>query len=102
MNTINNIWIGLLHVRSKAPKGVLENSSGAYVNVLAMAKNINDFVGQIKNALIELNLEFIEIEDVELLSERKEKFEVDSSIIFLAEEVEQSNEMRFGVFHTYE
>jgi hypothetical protein len=102
MNIENNIWIGLAQVSSKSVNGLLGSSKGAYVNVLALASNSNDFTEKVIKAIKELELDFVQIEDVELFSERIESYEINDNIINLAIEVNKSKELRFGNFHTFE
>lgn len=101
MSIENNIWIGLAQISSKSVNGLLGSSNGAYVNVLALASNSNDFCEKVKKAINNLNLDFVQIEDVELLSERSESYEISDNIIKLAKEVKKYKELRFGNFHTF-
>ena len=102
MVSYNNIWIGLVHVSSLPNNDLLGNAKGAYVNVLALANNPNDFTNKVKESIIDLGLDFIELEDAELFSERIENYEVQENIKILATEVIKSKEVRFGDFHTYD
>ena len=96
-----NIWIGLLEVSTRSRKGVLGNSLGAFVNILALAKNRDEFIEKVKKSIDELELDFVEITEIELFSERKKNFNLGNELISLAEEVVKYNELKFGDFHTY-
>ncbi|MBP1645602.1 MAG: hypothetical protein H6Q16_1177 [Bacteroidetes bacterium] len=96
-----NVWIGLLEVSTRSRKGVLGNSLGAFVNVLALAKNRDEFIEKVKISIDELELDFVEIAEIELFSERNKNFNLGNELISLAEEVVQYDELRFGDFHTY-
>lgn len=102
MNINEDIWIGLLQVSSRSKNGLLGSSSGAYVNVLAKAKNSNDFIEKVKKSVNELDLDFVEINEIDLFNERQKKFKINNSIICIAKDVTKSKELRFGNFHTYE
>lgn len=102
INTNEDIWIGLLQVSNKSENGILGSSLGAYVNVLALAKNSNEFINKVKEAINELYLDFIDIEEMDLFTERKKKYIIDNNIIRLSKEVVKYKELRFGDFHTYE
>jgi len=102
VNINESIWIGLLQVSSKLENGILGSSLGAYVNVLAIAKNSNEFIDKVKEAVNELDLDFVDIEEIDLFTERRKKYRIDNSIIRLAKDVVKYKELRFGDFHTYE
>lgn len=102
INIKKNIWIGLLQVSSKSKNGILGSSLGAYVNVLALAENNNEFIDKVKDAVNELDLNFVDIEEIDLFTERRKKYKTNYNIIRLAKEVVKFKELRFGNFHTYE
>lgn len=102
MNIHNIIWIGLAQVSSRPDNGLLGSAKGAYVNVLALATNPTDFTNKVKKAIMNLGLDFVQIEDVEPFSERSENYEMTDIIINLAMDVSKSKEIRFGNFHTFD
>lgn len=102
MNIKDNIWIGLAHVSSRPGNGLLGGANGAYVNILAIADNPSAFLDKVKEALEDIKLDFIRIEDIELFSKRSENYKIDKGIIELAIEVSKTKELRFGTFHTYD
>ena len=102
MNIIKKKWIGLLHVSTLSRDGILGDVSGAYVNVLALVENSDEFIEKVKEATNELGLEFIGIDDSEPLSERMKKFKINDELVRISKEVIASNELRFGTFHTYD
>jgi len=101
MSIQTSIWIGLAQVSSRPGNGLLEGAKGAYVNVLAIANNASDFTDKVKKAVTDLGLDFVLVEDVEPFSERSENYEINESIINLAIEVNETKELRFGSFHTF-
>src|ERR1035437_1981787 len=100
MILFNNIWIGLAHVSNLHNNTLLGNAKGAYVNALALASNPIDFTNKVKESIIDLGFDFIELEDVELFSERIENYEVQENIKILATEAIKSKEVLFGNFHS--
>jgi hypothetical protein len=101
MNIKANIWIGLVQISNRPDNGLLDGAKGAYVNVLAMANDSFDFIEKVKKALANLELGFVQIEDVEPFSERSKYYEMDENIINLAIEVSKTKELCFGNFHTF-
>lgn len=102
MNSSTYTWIGLVELSGKHGNKILNNSTGAFVNVLASALSARDFTNKVKETIESMGLEFIQIDDVELFSERAEKNELDKNIIKLAIEVIETGEIRFGDFHTFD
>lgn len=102
MNNSTYTWIGLVEISDKPGNEILNDSTGAFVIVLASALSARDFTNKVKENIESMGLEFIQIEDVELFSERAEKNELDKNIINLAIEVIETGEIRFGDFHTFD
>lgn len=97
------VWIGLITVKPKpGNKFFAKNSKGAYVNILAWADRTSEFQSEVKHALDDYHLKLVEMEDVEPLSVRQQKFNVDSKLINLSAEVENTGNVRFGTFHYFE
>ncbi len=97
------VWIGLITVKPKPGNKFFDkNSKGAYVNILAWADRKSEFQSEVKHALDDYFLKLIEMEDVEPLSMRQGKFNVDSKLIDLSVEVENTGKVRFSTFHYYE
>lgn len=102
MSIEDNIWIGLAHVKSRSNNGVLGIAKGAFVNVIAYASNVDDYIDKVAVAVNDLELDFIEIEDLELLSERKTKSGLNQGLSQKAIEVSETKGLRFGNFHTFD
>lgn len=96
------VWIGLVTVKPKSGNKFFDkDSKGAYVNILAWANKKSEFQSEVKHALDDYQLKLIEMEDIEPMSIRLEKFSVDSRLIDLSIEVENTGKVRFGTFHFY-
>ena len=59
----DNIWVGLLEVRAKPNSDLLGKNQGAYVTVLACAKNEKSYLNIFKKALNERGLIFLGFEE---------------------------------------
>jgi len=94
------LWIGLANV---VPHQNTEyDFDGAFVTVLCLAKNNEEFVSVVNSSFEELEMEIIEISDVEKYLDRKKRVILDDDITELANEVELSRRVCFGTFHAYD
>jgi hypothetical protein len=96
------VWIALLEVTPCPKCELLDEGTGAFVNALVLAKNILEYQLKIEQALNELYLVLVGIEDIELLSERSTKFLIDEKILQLAKDVQTTNSVRFSTSQIYE
>ena len=99
--TSNELWIGLVNVIPKQGNDDLGDSSGAYVNVISYASSSSQFCKLVKKELLELGFIVVEIEDIELFSDRIETYSVSDELFDLAREVESSKKIGLGTFHSY-
>lgn len=96
------LWIGLAEVVQKnreTPLGSIDKA--ACVNVVGMAFDPADFSKRTAEALSEAEFDMINLEDVEVFSERLNTHEVDEGLQELGREAEIDGQMKFGTFHTY-
>jgi hypothetical protein len=98
------IWIGLVKIKSTSGKNrLLGNAKRGYVNVIALASSKSDYSKKVKEALFEMNMEAIRLEDVEPLHSRVQHYSVDKAIIAQAKQILKGRErVRFSTFHTYD
>jgi altronate dehydratase len=106
MNTSNKykleVWIGLAKVNAKN-KNVFKNANNAYVNVIGLANNKNNFRERVKEELLQLNLSLTRLEDVEIFNNRVQSYRVDKVLYKLADELLKNGKwVKFSKFHTYE
>lgn len=101
MTGSNEVWIGMVHVRTTPSAVVLADSSGGWVNVLAWAQTPDEYRSQVSEAIAYYGLELRSIEDVEPLRLRLGKASVEPLLNQRAKEVEATQMLRFGTFHTY-
>lgn len=99
------IWIGLAKVSAKNDVKSQLKANNAYVNVVGVAKSKLLFKKHVRDAL-ERNwgISLKRIEDVELLNDRLKKYDVDESILSLANSLRNDihNNIKFSTFHTFE
>ena len=102
MNIPNKkIYIGLIEVFAGEGNSLLETGIIAFVNILAIAENEEEYNFKVKEAINYYGLTLKKIEDVEILEERKKHFEVSDELLNLAENLNDEINLRFGTFHTF-
>lgn len=96
------LWIGLIKVEQSEKDGVLGDADQAYTNIIGLAKNKIDFRSQIKQAVEELKLQLLRLEDAEPLSVRQKKSIIHKDLSILAKEVKKTGKVAFDVFATFD
>jgi hypothetical protein len=103
MEERSNLWIGLADVVPKPECQILQNSKGAFANVMAWAKSAQEFRQKVENSLRDLDLELVDLEDAQTFSERgKGDVVFDDQIHEIKERVEHGGEdVAFGTFYKW-
>jgi hypothetical protein len=94
------IWIGMAHVKPNN-KNVLNGADGAYVNIVGYACSTEQFEERTKVALLDLDINLLDMEDVELFEIRTARAEPEAAIFHLIEELKFDRSIKFGTFHSY-
>lgn len=96
------LWIAFVHVAPSNLSAPIAGHKGAYANVVGAARDRESFIRRLAGAAADLNLHLLEVEDVEPLSERLHKWQVDPEIHDLARDASTEAEaVHFGTFHAY-
>src|SRR6267378_5531428 len=99
---MKRVRIGLVGVRKLAGCQILEETNGAFVNVLTVALSVEEFEMKVQHCATELLLFFDEIEDAELFEARIVKHEVAEKLKDLSDQPEHHpSGAFFGTFHTH-
>jgi hypothetical protein len=69
---------------------------------LSSAQNDVEFLMIVRKEAEEIGLVIDQVEWIETLSDRLERFDLEEYIIVLAKEVDKEGGCRFGVFHAWE
>ncbi len=96
------VWIGLALVKQRERDGALGDADQAYVNVLAPAMDGLDFRAQVKQAVKELQLTLIRLDDAETMKARLSKHHIHKDLRNLAKEAERTGLARFDIFQTFD
>jgi hypothetical protein len=96
------VWIGLVGAKPLPDSEFFgEGVIGGYSNALVLASNEEGFREEVVKALETFNVLLTEVEDVEPLSARTSKWEVDEELLTLADVVRVSGSPMFGTWHVY-
>lgn len=95
------LWIGLAKVEPSSRNGVLGDTKGAYTNAIATADGRANFRTKVKEALADLELRLIRLEDVETLKSRLSKYSIDPELRKVAKVASNSGQVSFGTFHAF-
>jgi hypothetical protein len=96
------VFIGLAHVKAnRIATDVLKGANGAYVNILCLATNESEFLNEAAKTLNFLGLNLVDVEDIEPIDKRIEKYEVDDNLLKLVKQVNEENKVMLGTFHAY-
>jgi hypothetical protein len=104
MNTTNDytdVWIALVEVRTNGPHTDLGDVAGAYVNVVVKSSDAASVREQIEVACAGLGLCVEDVEDLEPVVERRERFVMPSAMLDLACVTATDGQLRFGTFHAF-
>ena len=95
-------WIGLVNVIPLPGNNDLLGAKGAYVNVLALASNSDDFRAVVNSEFSAHKFYVVSIEDVERLAERVKHSPLDQELCAIADDVMRTGNIGFGAFHAYQ
>ena|ERR1041385_6573357 len=100
--SIDELWIGLAKVEQSTRNGVLGEADRAYTNAVAMADSRVSFRAKVREALAELGLRLMRLEDAETLKARSSKYSIDRELTNIAEEATKTHQVGFGTFHAFD
>jgi hypothetical protein len=96
------LWIGLAKVEQSSSNDVLGGANRAYTNAVAIADSKVSFRAKVREALAELGLRLMRLEDAETLKARSSKYSLDPELMKIAEETSNIEQVGFGTFHAFD
>lgn len=96
------IWIGLAELHGPPENEILQGSSGAYANYIVVVDNETEFLLAAEESAREIGLLVKEIQWCYPLSTRIKEYDVETSLVELAEEAARTGEGYFHTFHTWD
>jgi hypothetical protein len=100
-DSLSRVWIGLAHVIPRRGNDMLGTAAGAFVPVLAIARDEASFSEQAITTLHVYEFEVAEIEDIELFEARAAKHEMPPDLQALASTLSQERPVLLHTFHSY-
>ena len=98
----SSLWKTLVGTLQRPGVSFLGDAKGAYVNVVASAADLADLEQKVKQALDELGLDLIEMDDAEVLPLVLSKARVSEEILKMAKTVEKLDSVTFGTFYVFD
>lgn len=95
------IWFGMVNVEFEKENEFFPEDNGGYVNVISQAKSKGHFIEKVNNALLAFSFDIVAFKDVEVFDEKIKHDSPDETIFELYNQAKNSDEVFFGVFHTY-
>jgi len=102
MNQTPSLWKGLVGAIQRPGVLFLGQAQGGYVNVVASATDFCEFERKVKDALDELGLDLIEIDEAEVLPLTLSKARVSQEIRTMAKAVRKIDSVAFGTFFVFD
>lgn len=105
-STGKQLWIGLIELRSRKPgNAILEDTKGAFVNLITWAVNTNEFRRNADLIASKLGLFVVDVENCEPVEARRRNGDVvldDEIEDMISRAAENPNAIIYGTFHTFE
>jgi hypothetical protein len=95
-------WIGLAEVKSARGFDVLNGARGAYVNVLALAQNPDEFVKTVRVSMEENHLELIRIKDIDPIDVRITTGKMIPYLVELSARLSEQYPVQFDEFQSFQ
>lgn len=102
MKNLDQIWLGLVEIRSKNLNTIIEDSLGAFVNVAYKAYSEDHFLSKIKDTFSEKEFEVLDVDDIETLENVTIDQDIEAEKIELINDIlNEGYDFSWGVFHSY-
>jgi hypothetical protein len=102
MATANEVWIGMVEVRPFKDSKLLDDATGAFVNVLTWAASEDEFCAKARELMDHLHLDLVRVEKMEPLKNRGLQEGLEEEIAQIAEEIRSTPDaIRYSTFHTW-
>jgi hypothetical protein len=95
------VWIGLAEVTPDEGNDIFEGAPGAYSNVLALARSVEDYMTITAAALLRSGLVAVGVDDPEPLRERQSRVHLTDEIVQFGEQARTGDVVR-STFHVFE
>jgi len=94
-------WVGLVEVSQKEGAAILGIDRGAHVTIIAWCRSEIEFRSTIQASLTELELEFVDAEEIETCDKRMREYSVSDEFVSRMSDVGPEIPVVFMEFHTF-
>ena len=98
----SSLWIGLVNIVPKEGNLDLGDAKGAFTNFIAFANSRDDFLISAQTEFEKRNYVIVDVEDIEPLSVRINKYQLREDLLTLARYVEETGNPGIDRLHIYE
>jgi hypothetical protein len=95
------VWIGRVEVVPEEGHDPFEGALGAFANVLALARSVEDYMDVTAAALLRENLVAVGVDNPEPLRERRLSFHLNDEIVELGEQA-RAGEVVWDIFYAFD
>lgn len=99
---IKQLWMSLVGALQRPGIHFLGDAKGGYVHVIAEASNQAEFEQKVSDALDELGLDLIDIDDVKALPLKLSDAQLSKELLTMAKTVRRTGSIAFGTFYPFE
>ena len=98
---MKDIWIAQANVEKRPGFENILEGYGAFLGIIVKAHNVEELKRLAKKVFFEEGFILIEVEDIELLSERLKIATVDQNLLDAVKVISKKHPVQFGAFHSY-
>jgi hypothetical protein len=95
------VWIGRVEVVPEPGHDPFDGAPGAFANVLALARSVEDYMEVTAAALLREGLQALEVADPEPLRERRARAQLNDEIVQLGEQA-RAGEVVWDKFYAFD
>ena len=99
---MNVPWIGLCEVKPLPGNDSLAGATGAFVNIVALAKDAEDFEMKTRAIMEDYDFVVLSIGDIGTIEERESHHEIVRELAQLASSLTEESPVQFDEFQAYE
>lgn len=101
INDDTKIWIGLWQVKDKPGGNILDGCSGAFVHIIALADDEDEFRKIARSYILESDLLEISHEGISTMDDTLEYGHIDEELLIQAYQLDEVDSIMLGTFNAY-
>ena len=96
------LWIGLAEVRSLGESQIVAPEEAAYVQVVALAADGDDFERAVRARFLRDNLTLTSLDEIETVEDRKASGTISEPLLARVSEVDEDRPVLLHTFHVFD